>query len=599
MKPDRLGTLCAAAACLALVAWFWVRGEQFIAANGPTFDEPAHLAAGYGYWTAGEFKLNPEHPPLLKLLWSFPLLFTDAPPFPHSIADESKLNHWRVGNAWLFEGGVPPRRLLDPARRVNLALGSALVLLVGWVAYRVWGSRLAAVAGCAFAATDPTLLALSCVLTTDLGLALFGLSTCYLLWEYTAAPSRPLLVAVGVSLGLMLGSKFSAVGLAAGVGLTGLVFVLRGGALAVPGRRDARGVGPALELAVRLSAIAAVAIAATYAFVNFFEWGKGLKFQLTRGAHGDGVLYLNGVIARAGWFHYFLVALAVKLPPGLLLAAGASLLANLASGRRKPAVLDALHPLTTTLSPASGERETAADSRRPLALFLVIPPLVFFALASYSRVNMGVRVVLPVLPFLYLLAAGLAVPGCCRLARLGVLVVCLSGCAVAAQRANPHEIAYFNELAGGPVGGAEILADSNLDWGQGLPALKEWMDREGVPAVYLAYFGTDRPEAHGIRFEPLPAYGRVGSAPRSEAAGSRRSAARGDEQGGEVIPADSPRHVVAVSANHLLGLYLKDPGAYSWLRGRTPHAVLGGCVYVFDLTGDADAVRRVRSLGVQ
>src|SRR5205823_5544679 len=80
------------------------------------------------------------------------------------------------------------------------------------------------------------------------------------------------------------------------------------------------------------------------------------------------------------------------------------------------------------------------------------------------------------------------------------------------------------------------------------PALKEWMDREGVDAVYLAYFGTDRPEAYGIPFRPLPGYGRVGP------------------PGGEDIPAGAPRHVVAVSANHLLGLFLNDPETYSWLR---------------------------------
>ena len=143
---------------------------------------------------------------------------------------------------------------------------------------------------------------------------------------------------------------------------------------------------------------------------------------------------------------------------------------------------------------------------------------------------------------------------------------------------DPNEIAYFNELAGGPVGGAKHLADSNLDWGQGLPALKEWMDREGVDRVYLAFFGTDRPEAHGIRFQALPAYGRVGP------------------PGGETIPTDAPRHIVAISANHLLGMFLNEPTAYSWLRQREPIAVLAGCIYVFDLTGDAEAIARIRSL---
>ncbi|MBA4065119.1 MAG: hypothetical protein C0501_15675 [Isosphaera sp.] len=601
----------AVAACAALVGWFAWRGERFIAANGPTFDEGVHLAAGYGYWTAGDFRLNREDPPLLKLVWALPAVLGGAPPLP----SEAGANHWHVADAWLYRSGVPPRQLLDPARRVNLALGCALVGLVGWVAYRVWGTELAGVAGCGFAAADPTLLALSCVLTTDVGVSLFGLLACHLLWEYAAAPSRGLLAGVGVTVGLALGAKFSAVGLVAGLGLAGAVFVGRGGTLALPGgrrtwrpspageapatspqrgevgvagrlggapdrlaeegphqphlsplgrgRRGAAGEGEppaaksggrpraAADFAVRLGAVAAVTVAATYGFVHVPEWAAGLKFQLTRGGHGDGVAYLSGEASRAGWYHYFLVALGLKLPLGLLLAAGVSAVSRAAAcGRCRP---------------------------DPRWVLLVVPPLAFFALASAARVNVGVRAVAPVLPFLYLLAAGSVVAGCCRAVRVVVPAVCLALCGVAAQRANPYEISSFNELAGGPAGGARHLADSNLDWGQGLPALKRWMDANGVEAAYLGYFGTDRPEAHGIRFRPLPGYGRVGP------------------PGGEVIPADARRHVVAVSTNHLLGLFLNDPDTYAWLRGRPPVAVPGHCVHVFDLTGDPEAVARVRA----
>src|SRR5262249_4238667 len=160
----------------------------------------------------------------------------------------------------------------------------------------------------------------SCVLSTDIGVSLFGLLTCYLLWEYAATPSRGLLVASGVSLGLMLAAKFSALGLVAGLGLAGIAFVLRGGILALPGKSDVRGFRPAVDLALRLGVIAIITIAVTYAFIQFPEWGKGLKFQLTRGSHGDGVMYLNGALSRRGWFHYFLVVLPLKLPLGLLLA---------------------------------------------------------------------------------------------------------------------------------------------------------------------------------------------------------------------------------------------------------------------------------------
>jgi len=540
----RVKNALAVIACIAFVIWFWLRGDSFIAANGPTFDEGVHLVAGYSYWTTGSFRLNAEDPPLLKLLWSLPLVLSNAPPYPHNVAIATDNNHWLIADAFLYRSGVPPRTLLDPARRVNLLIGCGLVSLVGWAAYRVWGSLLAGVAGCGFAAADPTLLALSCILSTDMGVSFFTLLTCYLFWEFAETPSRGLLAALGISFGLMLGAKFSAVAIVAGLALAGTIYVWRGGTLALPGKVE-RGFGPLLELALRLTVIGTVALAAVYTFLEFPAWAKGLKFQITRGSHGDGMAYLNGEISRAGWLHYFLVALALKLPLGLLLAAGIAAL-----------------------------RWPSSIQRR--ALFLVVPPLVYAALASCSRVNVGVRAVLPCVPFLYLLAAGLAAPGCYIFARGVILCGCLGWSIVGAECVSPNDLTYFNELAGSD--GSKHLADSNLDWGQGLPALKKWMDANGVEIVYLGYFGTDRPEAHGIRFQRLPGYGHVG------------------QSGHEMIPVQAPRHVVAISTNHLLGLFLDDPETYRWLRNRVPVAVVPGCVSVFDLTGDAEAVAQVRSL---
>jgi hypothetical protein len=220
--------------------------------------------------------------------------------------------------------------------------------------------------------------------------------------------------------------------------------------------------------------------------------------------------------------------------------------------------------------------------RAPRVAFFLVPPLVFFAAASYSRVDLGIRVVLPVLPFLYVLAAGLACAGCCRVAGRVLLAACVAWCALSASRGDPFPLSYFNELAGGPRGALRFVADSNIDWGQGLPELKKYLDATGTGPVYLSYFGTDRPEAHGIRFQPLPTYGRVG------------------EPGGEVIPAGAPRHVVVVSANNLLGIYLNDPQTFAFLREREPTALIaGGGLYVFDLTGDAEAVRRLRAIPVK
>jgi hypothetical protein len=277
--------------------------------------------------------------------------------------------------------------------------------------------------------------------------------------------------------------------------------------------------------------------------VNFPEWGSGLKFQLTRGAHGDGVMDLNGEISRTGWYHYFAVVIALKFPLGLLISGGTALLSGAVSQVRRPV---------------------------PQGVWLVLPPLVFLLAAALSRVNLGVRVILPLLPFLYVFAARLAVGVPWQKV---VLAACLAWCGIASWFASPHQIAYFNELGGG----SRQLADSNLDWGQGLPQLKEYIDREGLGTIYLSYFGTDRPEAYGIRCQHLPGYGRASQAPETK------------------VPENEPRHVVAVSTNHLLGLYLNEPDTFAFLRGR-PGVVLGGNIHVFDLTGDADAIRRIREV---
>ncbi len=541
-------SLYAVAVCLALCAWFWARGERAIAANGPTFDEPVHLAAGYSYWVTGSFELNREDPPLLKLLWSVPLLLGERPEYPRDVAEATNNDHWQVSTAFVARAGVPPPELFAGPRRVNLALGCCVPLLCGWWAFRLWESRLAGACACAFAAHEPTLLALSCVLTTDAGLALFVLLSAYLLWEYAARPERGLLVACGAALGLALASKFSALAAVLALFAAAALFVARGGRLALPGAPEGAPRGRAFaEFAFRLGLIAGVVLLLTYGVVHFDQWGRGLKFQLTRGEHGDGVLYLNGQRSRTGWYHYFAVLLPLKLPLGLICAA---LLAAL----------------------------TGRADRAPRVALFVVPPVAFFALASLARVDLGARVVLPVVPFVCVLAAGLATPACCALAGRVLVCLCVAWAGASAVRSDPFPLAYFNEVAGGPRGALRFVADSNLDWGQGLPALRAFLRAEELDGVYLSYFGTDRPEAYGIRFQPLPTYGRVG------------------DPGGEALPAGAPRHVVVVSANNLLGIYLSDPDTFAFLRAKAPVAVLAGSLFVYDLTHDPAALRRAREL---
>jgi len=145
-------------------------------------------------------------------------------------------------------------------------------------------------------------------------------------------------------------------------------------------------------------------------------------------------------------------------------------------------------------------------------------------------------------------------------------------------RAHPHHLAYFNEAAGGPANGFKWLVDSNLDWGQDLKGLGRALHEMGDPPIYLSYFGVGDPAIYGIRFVPVV---RNWNVPRA---------------GDAVDPAASGRVLFAVSATNLQANYFTDKTLLSWLKDREPIKVLGYSIFLYDLTADADARRRLAEL---
>jgi tetratricopeptide (TPR) repeat protein len=131
----------------------------------------------------------------------------------------------------------------------------------------------------------------------------------------------------------------------------------------------------------------------------------------------------------------------------------------------------------------------------------------------------------------------------------------------------PHTLTFFNRLVGGPGNGYKYLADSNIDWGQGLKLLKKWMDRESVPHIGLAYFGTADPAYHDIDYTQLPA-----ASPGMHLPSIARTWSKPRLPG-----------YVAVGATVLTGVYL-DPQwqlFYGGLRRTTPVAVIGNSIFVY------------------
>jgi hypothetical protein len=185
---------------------------------------------------------------------------------------------------------------------------------------------------------------------------------------------------------------------------------------------------------------------------------------------GGGVNYLFGRISVHGFPSYFFVAFALKSTLAFLAVTVLALVSYL----RRPSEL-----------------------REEGRLFLL--PVVVLVLASIgSAYNIGIRHMLPVYPFLALAGAASfsrlssrSAPARRPPAAAAVVVLLPLLCGYELLRIHPHELSYFNLLAGGPEGGRRILSDSNVDWGLDLKRLAAELRRRGVDDPTIVYFGGD------------------------------------------------------------------------------------------------------------
>ncbi|MBI5596481.1 MAG: hypothetical protein HY928_10375 [Elusimicrobia bacterium] len=519
----------AAAAAMVLLGWGFIRSAS------PTYDEPLHLASGWSYLATGRYRLNiTDHPPLAEMWAAVPLIAL-RPTLMTGHPDFRDLRRYPFADRFLYENRVGARRLLDSARAFNLATLSAVLVL----ALAAWGGLLGGLPGAGAAAWaaafSPVLVSNVALVTTDgLSAVLFFAVFCLL-----AAPRRSAAVwaAAGACAGLALASKFNMV-LLAGL-VPGLLLVETGLDRAGPPGLSRRRGGIVFVL------VGLFALAACYRFGQAGLWWDGLRATLSRLDQGR-ASYLLGRHSIEGSLLYFPAALFAKTPLGLLVlsAWGAAVLA------RRPGTA---------------------------RLWALAPAAAYFAASVTAKVQIGVRHLLSVLPFLALWA-GLGAADLWRRGRAarGLLAVLALWTAVSVLRVQPYQLAYFNEAAGGPAGGWRWLADSNLDWGQDLPALARELEARGNPPVYLAYFGVGDPGAYGIRYAQVLANWNV---PRA---------------GDAVDPAaESGRVLFAVSVTNRVGVYLAEHGFFSWLESRVPAATPGHSIFLYDLTADPQGRARL------
>lgn len=556
---------------LALLAVLALQCVTSLITESTTVDEPNFIGGGITFLTFGAeahraFFMGENHPPLGYLCNALPVLFMKGLAYPASDGEWLGTGLWRFGMHFLFDLNM--RRSEEIVRRcriVTVVFSMMLGLLVFQLARRFYGTG-AGLFSLLLYCFSPTVIGLSRYAVIDVCGTFFMVLSICAFYEFLVEMSARNVVFAGIAFGLAQLGKYAA------------LLLIPCYAILLTIRLLTRGAGEDRYAPVlRLCAIFAIGYAVVWAGYGFdmgslrdirkiepfirecggvwyfpdaarrsmgtFHRGnvpltayvRGL-YNLYRHARLGHPAFLMGRVSTGGWWYYYIAAFLLKTPlPVLMLLTARLCLRKRLSGE--------------------GGFEGA---------MLLVPVGIVFLLSLRSGQNVGVRHILLVYPLLYVFIGGLAAIPFHRTAA-GVLFRCMLAFAAAwhvhgTLSVRPHYLAYFNELAGGPSNGYRCLVDSNLDWGQDVKGLKEYMQKNRIEKVTLsAICLRGCLDYYAINYEPL------------------RNYLKGGAEGSE----PSVRGVVAVSATALADMWDPQRRTHRWLSRHRPVDNVGYSILIY------------------
>jgi len=521
------------------LAFFSILGD----AN--TMDELAHTPAGYSYIVKQDMRLNPEHPPLLKDLaglsvWLGSKITGTQIAFPdQSYSWKDKINgQWEFGRELLFRNGNDADKIIFWARLPMILIMILLGFYVFKWARELYGNKAGIIALFLYS-FSPTFLAHGRLVTTDIGAAAAFFIATYYIIKWLQDSTKKNLIIAGIVFGLALLTKFSLVLLIPYFIVITLLWMI---------------INKDWKPMFGLILIGIIAMALVYPLYLFHTWNYPMEKQIADANHNlatygnrllaDPVLWMNtqtilrpygqfftgllmviqrasggntayfmGEISNVAWPLYFPIVFLIKVPLTLLILMALALLSfsltKVRTPKTKTGVLSLLRIKSGFFKKYFVE----------ISLFIFLG--IYWYTSITSNLNIGVRHVLPIFPIIYILIAGqiskwIRMPQGPILEKIKltpkklfvsvkmttkayfklclkylILIILLLWYASGVIRIYPHFISYFNESVGGPSQGYKYVTDSNLDWGQDLKRLAQYVEENKIRTIYVDYFGGD------------------------------------------------------------------------------------------------------------
>ncbi|OGN08899.1 MAG: hypothetical protein A3J46_02455 [Candidatus Yanofskybacteria bacterium RIFCSPHIGHO2_02_FULL_41_11] len=569
-----------------------------------TVDEIPHVGAGYSYITKGDFRLNPEHPPLAKDVagFSLSLLSISQSAFSTQYWTGDVNGQWNFGRTLIYDRTNNVDVITRTAKTTMLIFFVLSALIIFRWTNELYGSGKSGLTALFLFAFSPTVLAHSRFVTTDMP-ALFGiLLGTYFFIKFIRNPTRKSFWFAALAFGVAQLTKFSAVLLAplfifiivawsmansfslksfTVLFIRSLILMALGIILVVwpvyalhtinypPERQRNDAASNLATYGNRLFADPVVWASDKPMIRPLAQYAMGILMVNQRSAGGNTTFFL-GEVRNYAWKYYFPVVYAIKEPLPFWLLTIAVLL-YLAAKMKIP-----------------NSKFQIPNIRRWIKTYFVefsmlLWIVMYWFLSIKANLNIGVRHLLPTYSFVYILLAGQIVKiiqnaKLKNSSRLGgipkfyilifTFLILLGWYITENIRVYPYYLTYFNQLAGGSSGGYRYVVDSNLDWGQDLKRLAMWVEKNISSAsedkIYLDYFGwADQNYYLKDKFVWL-------------SAGKYKSTR-------EFLADNLDGGYIAVSASFYMGSRENPETSYAWLDSYKPIATIGNSIFVWHI----------------
>jgi hypothetical protein len=508
-----------------------------------TFDEVAHIPAGYSYVTLHDYRLNPEHPPLLKVLSGLFLLPLDLTfdvydkEFWTETYNTGEYGQWEAGRYLLHHAGNNTDLIVFFARMPIVILSICFGIFLFF-----WGKKLGGIITglltLIFYAFDPNILGHNHYVTTDIGIAAAIGIALYFFLQFLKKPTWSYALYGGIALGVAQITKFSAVML---IPIFGVFLVIYPLIKFLPQDTNrikefflylVKGI---YALLIMFIFIWISYIPVTYhmpetvlppiaavkgqpekypqdeyfiTFINFANaspltrpiatYTQGLMQVLNRVNDGNVTYFLGNVSSDASMMYFPFVFVAKQTLIHIFFYTVALMLFALLIYRSTRKFF-----INTPRNALKKFRAFVVYRFHEIALLSFI---IFYSYISITgNLNIGFRHLFPMMPLIYLLTAKTIVGSYKSLRNIrrkrlvrAVFITLIVLLIFIVLHAYPYYMSYFNMLFGGPKNGYHFVTDSNADWGQDLKRLRSYLDEHPeIGEIRVDYFGGDN-VAHRI-----------------------------------------------------------------------------------------------------